>query len=140
MCEIADWIIMLFLLVAGGIDLKRKVVPHMLILKMTICVIISRIFMVEVSLAATVGGVLLGCFFFLTAKVTKEAIGYGDCWIILLLGIYKGGFVTLQIILTASMISALAALGCLVRSGWKQKYVIPFVPFLAAAYLGVVIL
>ncbi len=140
MREVTDWILLFFLVIAGIIDLKKKEVPCVLILKMGICIFLFRILWVDVTVSATVGGILIGLFFFFAGKITGEAIGYGDCWMILLLGIYRGGFVVLQIVLVASMASAIFALGYCMYSGWKRKYAIPFVPFLTAAYLGVVIL
>lgn len=140
MCEVADWVIMCFLVIAGGIDIKRKEIPLVLLLKMGISIGLFRILFTKLSLQEMVSGLIIGVLFFGIGKVTQEAIGYGDCWIILLLGFYKGGFLLLQIVLTASIAAAVVSLIYCVWKGWEKKHAIPFVPFLAAAYLGVVLL
>lgn len=140
MCEVADWTIMIFLTIAGGIDLKKQEIPLILLLKMGICIGLFRILIVDLSCKEMISGLLIGVAFLGVGKLTKEAIGYGDGWIILLLGFYKGGFVLLQIVLTASMAAAVVSGIYCIWNGWKKRHTIPFVPFLAVAYLGVVLL
>ena len=79
-----------------------------------------------------VPGIVLG----IISWITREAVGYGDVWIITLLGIYLGIWDTVTLVCMRSF-SAYAAVGCLV---WKnsEDTRIPFVPFLTAAYVGVV--
>ena len=43
------------------------------------------------------GGVLIGIVFWLISKYSNETIGYGDSWIISLMGIYLGGICMLDI-------------------------------------------
>ncbi len=140
MCEVADWIIMIFLVVAGVIDWKTRQIPLVLLIKMGLCVLLFRLLFVDIALKATIGGIIIGILFFVMAKVTKEAIGYGDCWIILMLGFYCGGFEIIQIVLLASLGTAIVSIVYCMRNGWERKYEIPFVPFMAAAYMGVVLL
>ena len=47
------------------------------------------------------GGVLIGIVFWLISKYSNETIGYGDSWIISLMGIYLGGICMLEIVVTA---------------------------------------
>lgn len=140
MCEIADWIVFGFMALAGILDLKTRQVPLLLLIKMGLSILLLRILVVHVSIGAMVGGIAIGIFFFGLSKITKEAVGYGDCILILLLGIYCGGFYLLQIVLFASIGSAVASLFYCAKRGWKRKQEIPFVPFLTVAYIGVMLL
>jgi prepilin signal peptidase PulO-like enzyme (type II secretory pathway) len=77
-------------------------------------------------------------FFFFISKFTKEAIGYGDSWLILILGIYLGSFEVLQVLFWATILAAIVALFLLCKKRCKRNITIPFVPYLAVAFLGVV--
>ena len=83
------------------------------------------------------GGIGIGILFFIVSKVTKEAIGYGDSWLILLLGLYLGASKVLQLLFAASLGAAVVSLFYLWKYHWKRNATLPFVPFLVLAYLGV---
>ena len=61
--------------------------------------VIMSLFMVLLSLffkrqgVVRLGGVLIGIVFWLISKYSNETIGYGDSWIISLMGIYLVVFV-----------------------------------------------
>ena len=71
------------------------------------------------------------------SAATKEAVGYGDGWILISLGLLNGGYDTLRM-LTAALMMLSAALIPAARDPFKKNERLPFVPFMAAAY-GVVI-
>lgn len=64
-------------------------------------------------------------------------IGYGDSWIISLMGIYLGGICMLEIVVTAFFLTGFVSLMGIVFKKWKNSVTLPFIPFLTAAYLGV---
>lgn len=140
MCQIADWIMMGFLTVAGWIDFRKKEVPVLLLIKMGLFSILFRMLLVESTMWGTISGIAIGIFFCLMSKLTRESIGYGDSIMIFILGIYLGGIKSLQVVLIASLGASLFSLIFCIKSGWKRKTTIPFIPFLAAAYLGVVLI
>ena len=67
--------------------------------------------------------------------ITREGMGYGDSWSILILGIYLGVWKLLEVLSTAFMLLGAAAVICLVGKKMSRKYRLPFLPFLAAGYL-----
>lgn len=140
MWKITDGILMIFLFVASWIDIKKKQLPFLLLLIMSFATLILRIFWMEDTLRSTIGGIFIGLLFWGISKFTQESIGYGDSWIIILLGIYLGGMRTLEIVFIASVGVSIFSIMICVRCGWKRNKTVPFVPFLTAAYLGVVLL
>lgn len=140
MCKIADCIIAVILVAAGYKDWKTKQVSLRMLLLLGIAVVILRIAVVEDTAASTIGGILIGILFLGISKVTEESIGYGDSWLIVSLGIYLGGKTLLGVVLGACICASIFSLLTCLRRGWNKKYTIPFVPFLAVAYLGVVFL
>lgn len=140
MYKIEDMIVAVILIAAGYKDWKTKQISLRLLLLLGIAAVVLRIVVVEDTIALTLGGVAIGILFLGVSKVTGEAIGYGDSWLIILLGIYLGGKKLLGVVLGACICASIFSLLSCLRKGWNRKYAIPFVPFLAVAYLGVVFL
>lgn len=140
MCKIADCVIMAFLTIMGIYDVKKREIPFLMLFTMSIVTVVFRFFCVEDGLWSTIAGLVIGLAFFVASRITGEAIGYGDSWIITLLGIYMGGMNLLEVILAASLGVGIFSIVCSIKNGWNRKQSFPFVPFLAASYLGVVLL
>lgn len=83
------------------------------------------------------GGAGVGILFFVVSKFTKEAIGYADSWMILLLGIYLGLWDILWLLSISLIISGIVAVILLIKFKYSRKIAFPFIPFLAIAYIGV---
>lgn len=84
----------------------------------------------EIILAFVPGGICM-----LIAYVTKEAIGYGDVWVILALGCFFS-FEKVIIICSVSFgVICMVGLCCFLVLHNKRRYELPFVPFLFVGYL-----
>lgn len=140
MCKIADIIVAVFLLIAAYRDWKTKQISLRLLAVMAFVIILLRFAVVSDTVWSTLAGIMVGLCFFLLSKCTGEAIGYGDSWLILLLGIHLGGKPLLEVIFAASFFASLFSILYSMVRGWSRKQTIPFVPFLSMAYLGVVFL
>lgn len=81
------------------------------------------------------GGIGVGLLFLAVSRVTREGMGYGDSWTILILGIYLGIWELLEVLLAAFLILGAAAVICMGVKKMSRKYKLPFIPFLAAGYL-----
>ena len=69
-----------------------------------------------------------------------EKIGYGDSWLIGVLGVYLGGTRLLELMLIASFSASLCSIVyCMIR-GWNKNHSLPFIPFMMAAFVGVLFL
>lgn len=139
MCRLADWSVFILLGIAGMIDWKKREVPIWLLLIMSVVILFFGIFCEEVDIWYRLAGALLGAGFFVVSKFTKEAVGYGDSWLILILGIHMGILDVLQVLFAASLMAAIFAIFYLWRHRWKRSETLPFVPFLAIAYAGVMV-
>ena len=136
MCRIIDWVMFALLGCCGFTDLKRKTIPLFLLIAMSVVVGVSVIFCNTERIWLRVGGLGLGILFLLVSRVTKEAVGYGDSWLILLLGAYLGIEEVLPLLFTATLGAAVVSLFYLWIRRWKRSATLPFVPFLVIAYLG----
>ncbi len=85
------------------------------------------------------GGIGVGAVFFLISKVTREGMGYGDSWVILILGIYLGLWKLLEVLAGAFFLLLLVSVICLTVRKMSRRCRIPFLPFLTAGYLSVIL-
>lgn len=137
MCRIADWMVCILLGVAGVIDWRKREIPMWLLTLMSVIILSFAICCKDVNLWYRLAGVAFGAVFFLISKVTKEAVGYGDSWVMLLLGAHLGIFQALQLLFSASLLAAGFALFYLWKHKGKGEATLPFISFLAIAYIGV---
>lgn len=140
MCKIADWLILAGLTVCGIHDLRKKEIPVLWIGIVGILVTVTVLFFDRTLLISRVVGTLIGLFFLFISKCTREAIGYGDSWLILILGVYLGSLRLVELLFWATMVAGVMALCLLWCKKWKRDISIPFVPYMVLAYLGVVII
>ena len=126
------WMLTLFLASVTE-DIRKKEVPLEL----------YPVFLVPVIILHAAQGdwinplvaVVLFAIFYLLAKYSKQAIGYGDAVAIPLLCLL-GGFQTAGvIILMALVLVGTVGLVLLISRKANRKTEVPFIPFLAAAYL-----
>lgn len=80
------------------------------------------------------GGLLVGFIFVLVSKVTREQLGYGDSWLLCILGVYLGIWNLLELLFTAWMAVALAAIIALATHRCRRGTTLPMVPFIAVGY------
>ena len=70
----------------------------------------------------------------------RRAFGYGDSLMIAVTGVYLGFWNVLYLLVWAYVLAAVFAGYVLIRKGFQKDAAFPFVPFLLAAYIGIVCL
>lgn len=81
-------------------------------------------------------GSIPGIFFFVISKASAEAVGYGDCWILLIMGVSVGICNTLGILSIALLGAFLWAVFVFMGKRGRKDREIPFLPFLAMGMVG----
>ena len=94
----------------------------------------------KIPLVLMVTGALVGGVFLLISRLTQEAFGYGDSLMIAVTGVYLGFWNVLYLLVWAYVLAAVFAGYVLIRKGFQKDAAFPFVPFLLAAYIGIVCL
>lgn len=84
----------------------------------------------ETSLLATVLSLTPGAGFFLLGFLTREKVGYGDGWALLMIGLFVGFYRCFLILLVGLMAESAVAIVLLVIGKVKRDREIPFLPFL----------
>ena len=137
MCQVANWFVLILLAVASVIDWRKREIPITLLFIMSAGITIFAIYCKDITIWYRLAGGALGIMLFVVSTVTKEAIGYGDSWLILLLGVQLGILRVLQLLFAASLLAVIFAVFYLWVRKWNRNATLPFVPFLTIAYLGV---
>lgn len=123
------------LAVASYYDWKYLSIPKVymkVIAVINVVLVICNQLLIEIG---TYIGIGFGIFLLLVARSTREAIGYGDAYLFLLIGMVLGGKETLVLFLMTTLIIALYGMALCMFKGVSRKYVVPMVPFSCLAYI-----
>lgn len=92
----------------------------------------------ETNIVLAALSLLPGAGFFLLSFLTREKVGYGDGWTLLMIGLFVGAYRCFLILLVGLMAESVAAVVLLVIGKIKRDREIPFLPFLLLG-MGVVV-
>ena len=120
------------------IDIRCHMVPVKILLISNIMSFIYYIIFKEINICLFAGGIAVGFVFIFISKVTKEGMGFGDSWAILILGSYLGIWELLYVLTVSFFFLAIYAAVILCRKSMKRSCTIPFFPFLTGGYLAVI--
>ena len=125
-----------YLLALAAMDIRTSRL-HLGILLLGFPLAVSaRIVVGNIPAALVIAGGASGALFVAVSRVTEEAFGYGDSILITVTGIFLGIWDLLSMLVTAFFLAAVFSGIMLSRKKYTRKSSFPFVPFLAAAYLG----
>lgn len=121
-------------------DWKQRKIPPVPIGLWSIWGIVWMLFREGSSLLSVISGMAIGFLVLMLAKVTREAIGYGDGILLTVTGIYLGGWENMELFLCGCFLAACLSIVLLVVKKAGRKDSMPFVPFLLVSYIGMVVL
>ena len=84
-------------------------------------------------------GMSVGVVLLMLSVLTGGRIGAGDAVLLIVTGIYLGLEQNLQLFFSGLLLCGMWALGLLILRKKSRKDSIPFVPFLLAAYMGMLV-
>ena len=136
---LADGVMLGFLVYCGILDWKSREIPVWILTLYSAVSVVLTLVCREETWSSVAVGLCLGLIFLAISKLTKEAIGYADSWLITILGVYLGGQGLTWTLFLASFAAGILALVLLWKNKWKREGGLPFVPFLAVSFLVVVL-
>ncbi|MGC4018770.1 MAG: prepilin peptidase [Muricomes sp.] len=125
----------IYLCILSITDIWIQKIPVWLVAAGGAAAVAVRTYNPEIPLFLVLTGGLVGVVFLAVSKVTREAFGYGDSLLILVMGIFLGLWNLLGVLLGAFLFSALFAAAFLIYRNMDRKAGYPFIPFLFASYL-----
>ena len=102
--------------------------------------IVFNIVMKYQTLWSLLGGIAPGLILMLYARLTGEGIGYGDCVLFIVSGIFIGFFDNLKLLFLSLVLASVVGgvLVLLKKGNFRMK--IPFVPCILSAYVIMIVL
>ena len=129
-------VISLLLVYSTYTDIKGR---YVMMVPIYACFLIAIIeyFLPQRNASINIWGLIPGVVLLMIGKVSKGAIGSGDAYIVMVIGIFMGLKVTFEILMIGSVIAALYCIYMIAAKGKDCKDSIPFVPFIFSGFLGV---
>ena len=121
-------------------DIKRKQIRLNPVLLFGILGIFLHMLWRMLSIENVLLGMSVGVVLLIFSIVTGGRIGAGDAVLLIVTGIYLGFEQNLQLFFIGLLLCGIWALGLLVLRKKSRKDSIPFVPFLLASYMGMLVL
>jgi leader peptidase (prepilin peptidase)/N-methyltransferase len=133
-------LLFLFLAICAVWDAVNKKIPLIVVwIGMAAAVILRAAGVIETESWRMMGAALLpGFLFWVISYVTREKVGYGDGWILLLIGLFAGAEKCIAALMTALFVESIFLIILLALRKINRDKEVPFVPFLLVG-LGVII-
>ena len=128
------YVLLVLLIICAVEDWKRKEVNVVYILLFGIVGVILHLLYPNCSVYSMLFGLLLGIGIVGISILSRGSIGMGDGILLVVTGVYLGGYENLELFLTGMLFVGIWSLGLLVLKKKKRKERIAFIPFLLAAY------
>ena len=110
------------------VDIQFRKVPVEILAAANLAVLVYQIMFQREDLWLVLGGVAI-------SWASRQKVGYGDSWAILILGIFLGLWGVLEVLAAAFLLLTLVSVALLARKRMSRRLSVPFYPFLAAGYL-----
>lgn len=124
-----------FLLIEGYRDLRQRNISMMVVWIVGVLGMILQFAGIKENGIEIAGGIIIGVFFLLMAKITDEKIGYGDGWVLMISGLYLGFRDNMYLFLISLMLASFVAIILLLTKKANKKTELPFVSFMLPGYL-----
>lgn len=125
-----------YMCVLAIMDIRSKRLNLLVLLSGSVLVAAGASCDRDIPLAVLAAGGAVGIAFLLMSRVTKEAFGYGDSILIVIMGSFLGCWNVLSVLMTAFFMAAVFSVFMLISKKFNRKSAFAFVPFLTAAYIG----
>jgi leader peptidase (prepilin peptidase)/N-methyltransferase len=96
--------------------------------------VLKRSLVYEPGIINILSGLIPGLILLVICRISKEAVGKGDVYVVLLLGLMLGFEKTFTILFLSMTMTAVFGLGCLAVGNRKKKDSLPFIPFVLGAF------
>lgn len=132
-------VVMGMLTVCTAQDIKKRQIRLNSVLVFGILGIFFHMLWRMLSIGNILLGMSVGAALLLLSVLTKGEIGAGDALILIVTGIYLGAEKNLELFFAGLFLCSMWSLCLLILRKKSRKDSVPFVPFLLAAYMGMLV-
>ncbi len=130
----------LILGVCAYTDLKEKYIYTWICSTAAMVAVIVHAILKDIPIRTLGLGIFIGTIAFIVSIVTKEKLGRGDAWIILLIGAAEGGMFLLPVLVWTFIFFNIYAISGMSLKFFSLKSKLPLVPFAVIANILVAFL
>ena len=124
----------IFLILEGVRDLKKRKISMTSVFLTGILGILFGIPLIKDNFISMLGGIAIGLVCLLIAGLTNEKVGYGDGWVLTVMGIYLGFRSNLYLLSVSLFLASLTSVLLLISKKAGRKTELPFVTFMIPGY------
>ena len=135
MWTVSKGISFILMMILSGIDIKKRAIPKAMLYVSGASSVLYHLVERKTEWILLIGGAGVGAAFLLFSKITKEGIGYGDSWGILILGSFLGFWKVLTVLAITFFLLLCVLMPLMWIKKMNRKTTLPFFPFLTAGYL-----
>ncbi len=126
---------LMLLLYNSYTDLKMRLVSVVSVTAAVILSVAGRFFFEGKDIGSIVSGAVPGVALLVLSRVSRGAVGEGDAYIFMALGIMFGIAKSIYILIVSLVICSVLGMVILVINPLKSRDHLPFVPFILLSYL-----
>lgn len=95
---------------------------------------LKRSLLYEPGIVSILSGLVPGLILLVVSRLSKEAVGMGDVYVVLLLGVMLGFEKTFAVLFVSMLLTAAYGLICMALGSRSRKDSLPYIPFLLGAF------
>ena len=137
---ISETVLLMFLFAAALIDLRTGRLSLWFLVSGVAAGLLLLFLPARFSIKGFLFAMIPGTALFLIALITKQAVGYGDCALLLITGIFLGLELTMLLFLISLLFAGGFSILLLVLQKKGRKGELAFAPFLLAGYVSILII
>lgn len=130
----------IFMAIGTYFDIKSKELPTIYLLSFVVVSSVCNILCRYQKIGDIILGISIGILIFFLGWITREAIGYGDAFGIMILGSFMGFPEIFWTVFGAFVLSGIYGFGKVLCKKANGRDTIPFFPFLFLALIGGIVL
>lgn len=124
----------IFLLICTFQDMKTgKISGYLILLFGIVGIIVDIIFKIPWQMC--ISGILPGLGILVFGKLSKEQIGYGDGFVMSVMGLFLSGRENISLFLTALFLCSLCTIILFLKGKIRRQMTFPFLPFLTIGFV-----
>jgi len=140
MWTLSKIICLMILILLSVKDIQVHKVPSSVLFVAGTACLVYQLIIGKMHIVLILGGMGIGLLFLIISKVTREGIGYGDSYGILILGSFLGLWDILMVVAIAFFLLLCVTIPMLCLKKMSRTCALAFYPFLTLGYIGVLLL
>lgn len=133
--RIDDCVMMLMLVAASYIDIKRKALNYKELLVVMMAAVLCVALKGTINPYSIIPVLIIGIMLFLVSLVTRQGFGMADACVVTAIALSKDFVWAVSTLMCALVIVCIISVIQMLRKKMTKKSSIPFIPFITAGYI-----